>query len=116
MITLQWNENALEELHEELAGSDKMTPVFSIHNSDYDWKQMLAIFSPEDDKFYWITGEGCACCDSLFEHIKSFEELASGSASELKGAVRAFHATNPDIMTEADRTRIFSKIKKHSAN
>lgn len=112
MITLQWNENAIEFLHEDLPGSEKLTPVFSIYNGESQWKQMFALFSPEEKLFYWIIGSGCECCDSLFSDVSSLSELKTGSNKELKRVVRAFLKEVPEIMTDAEKEKVFSKVNK----
>lgn len=113
MITLQWSETALEFLHEDIPGSEKTVPVFSIHNGEYNWKRMLALFSPVTKKFLWASNSGCECCEELTAQVKSAEEMVSGSEMELKRAVRDFLAHNPEIITEDEKQKIFSKIKKH---
>lgn len=112
MITLQWNENALEFLHKDIAGSEKMTPVFSVSNSEYDWTTMLALFSVETKKFYWVAGSGCSCCDDLARDVKSIDKMTEGSERELKQALRTFIAHNAGIVTDDELQKIFSKIKK----
>lgn len=111
MITLQWNEIFMESLHEDLPGSEHLIPVFSIHNQEYQWKQMFALFSPAENTFYWTTGGGCACCSTLFAHIAHADEMTKGSAADVKRAVRDFMQATPGIITEEERTRIFSKVK-----
>jgi hypothetical protein len=89
-----------------------MTPVFSVSNSEYDWTTMLALFSPETKKFYWISGSGCSCCDELTRSAKSIEGMTEGSERELKQALRSFTAHNSGVVTDDEMQKIFSKIKK----
>lgn len=112
MITLQWSETALEFLHEDIPGSENMVPVFSIHNGEYAWKRMLALFSPATKTFHWSCNSGCECCEELASQIKNVEAMSSGNALELKQAVRDFLTHNPDIITDEEKQRVFSKIKK----
>jgi hypothetical protein len=112
LITLQWGETALESLHEDIAGSAKMTPVFSISNSEYDWKRMLALFSPETKKFYWSVSSGCSCCDDQNRNVKDVSNLIEGSESELKRTLRTFIEHNSGIITDDEKQKVFSKIKK----
>lgn len=112
MITLQWSETALEFLHEDIPGSENMVPVFSINNGESNWKRMLVLFSPTVKKFYWTSNSGCECCEELTGQIKNTEEMASGTELELKRAVRNFLAHTPDIVTDEEKQKIFSKIKK----
>lgn len=112
MITLQWSENALEFLREDIPGSETMTPVFSIVGSESDGKRMLALFSSATKKFYWTVSSGCSCCEELTSHIKSAADLNEGTESELKQALRAFSASNPSLLKDDEMQKIFSKIKK----
>jgi hypothetical protein len=112
LITLQWSENALEFLHEEIAGSNKLIPVFSITNNEYNWNKMLALFSAETKKFYWAAGSGCECCETLTTSVKDVSKLTEGSESELKQALRTFISHNSGIITDDEKQKIFSKIKK----
>lgn len=112
MITLQWSETSLEFLHEDIPGSENMVPVFSIHNGEYAWKRMLALFSPKTKTFYWSSNSGCQCCEELNSQIRNVEAMSSGSALEIKRAIRDFMAQNPGIITDEEKQKIFSKIKK----
>ena len=112
MITLQWSETALEFLHEDIPGSENMVPVFSIHNGESNWKRMLALFSSSTRKFYWASNTGCECCEELTNQVKNTEEMASGNEMELKRAVRHFLESAPEIVTDDEKQKIFSKIKK----
>lgn len=112
MITFQWNENFMEFLHEDLPGSEAMTPVFSIHNGESQWKEMFALFSAEENKFYWITSAGCECCDTLFAHVGSVNDLTTGSAKDVKKAVRTLLKDSPGILTEDEKVKVFSKVGK----
>lgn len=112
MITLQWSENALEFLHEDISGSEKMNPVFSISNNEYSWVRMLALFSSTTKKFYWTSGSGCECCDDQNKNVKDVSSLTEGSENDLKSALRAFIGHNDGIITDDEKQKIFSKIKK----
>jgi hypothetical protein len=114
MITLQWDEIALEFLHEEIPGTERLTPVFSIHNGEYEWKQMMALFSSETKTFHWLQSAGCSCCENLFSHVKSADDLVCGNERELKQALRSFLSQNPTILDNSEKERIFSKIKKQT--
>lgn len=113
MITLQWNETALEFLHEDIPGSERMVPVFSIHNGEHDWTRMLALFSTATKEFYWTARSGCACCEELTSHLRNVDDLAKGTERELKQAIRGFLEHAPDILKDGEKQKIFSKIKKH---
>lgn len=112
MITLQWSETALEFLYEDIPGSEDMVPVFSIHNGESNWKRMLALHSPSTRKFYWTSSTGCECCEELTNQVKNAEEMTSGDERELKRAVRHFLESVPEIVTDDEKQKIFSKIKK----
>lgn len=112
MITLQWNETALEFLHEDIPGSEQMVPVFSIHNGENDWSRMLALFSLDTKEFCWTVNSGCACCEELTGHLKSADDLTKGTERELKRAVRSFLEQAPNILKDGEKQKIFSKIKK----
>jgi hypothetical protein len=113
MITLQWSETDLEFLNEDIPGSENMVPVFSIYNGEYNWKRMLALFSPSNNKFYWSCNSGCECCESLRSQVKDTDSMNSGDAKELKQAIRGFMNNKPKLVTEDEKRKIFSKIKKH---
>lgn len=112
MITLQWSETALESLHEDIVGSETMIPVFSISNGEYKWAKMFALFSSETKKFYWVSGSGCECCDDQNRNVKDVSNLTEGSEGELKAALRVFIEHNNGIITDDEKQKIFSKIKK----
>lgn len=112
MITLQWSDTALESLHEDISGSEKMNPVFLISNSEFSWTKMFALFSSETKKFYWTSGSGCSCCNDQNRDVKDVSNLTEGSESELKSALRDFIGHNDGIITNDEKQRIFSKIKK----
>jgi hypothetical protein len=112
LITLQWSETALEFLHEDIAGSEKMNPVFSIRNNEYNWVRMLALFSSDTKKFYWVSGSGCECCDDQIRDVRNVSNLTEGSESDLKSALRTFIEHNDGIVTDDEKQKIFSKIKK----
>ena len=110
MLTLQWSEMSLESLHEDIP--EHLNPIVSIHNGQNDWVQMLVLYSSETKVFHWVTGYGCACCDNLYNHLKDSSLMVSGDAKELKRALRGFLDAHPDIITEAEKEKTFSKIKK----
>lgn len=112
MITLQWSETALEFLHEDIPGSEGMVPVFSIDNGQYQWERMLALFSSSTKKFYWAVNSGCECCDDSSKLATNTDGMASGNELELKRAIRNFIAHSPEIITDEEKQKIFSKIKK----
>jgi hypothetical protein len=112
MITLQWSETALEFLHEDIPGSENMVPVFSIHNGEHNWKRMLALYSSSTKKFHWASNSGCECCEEVNSQVKSTEAMTSGNEMELKRAVRNFLTHTPDIVTDEEKQKLFSKIKK----
>lgn len=112
MITVQWSENALEFLHEDIPGSDNLNPVFSIFGAESADKRMLALFSSSTKKFYWTVSTGCSCCEVLTGHIKTAADLTEGDERELKQAIRVFSVSNPSLLEDDEMQKIFSKIKK----
>jgi hypothetical protein len=112
MIKLQWDETATGFLHEDIPGSENMVPVFSIHNGEHDWKRMLALFSPETKKFHWMSGAGCACCEENSSHVRSVRDLTSGDERALKQALCSFLTDAPNVVSEEEKQKIFSKVKK----
>lgn len=112
-LRLQWDDLGLEFLHEDVPGSENLKPVFRA-SSDVgsDVVEMLALFSPENKMFYWVTGRGCSCCTNITDPVEAVEDLKQGDERALKHAIREMLKEAPHILNEEDKKRVFSKIKK----
>lgn len=112
MLTTQWGQFYMENLEEDIPGTGELTPVFSIDNGEYDWVQLLVLFSSRDKKFYWLNSRGCACCDTPSDGIKSVKTLPSGDLFAVKSTLRVFLKNHPALLTEEEQRKAFSKLKK----
>lgn len=59
----------------------------------YDWSEIAVYYSKEKRRYFWVSGSGCSCT-SLWDDIRSLEDMENGPKTAAVNAVRSFAEEN----------------------